>query len=678
MTAARDPYDIRIECRSLFLDRLGRLLKDSGQLSAPAIQAIQQGAGAWYDEMIASSRRSNFEEEAKGLTASRITLVGDDDLELGIRIDNFANRLFDACGADLWKIQLRFITLLQRPGMPADANPVGPNAIARGLETFFTAADASSLDHKLDLVDRIEDWLLAGLPTVYLEINSFLDGTGVEAAQPVVGPRPTARPVTPPENTLESLHQALNARLPGTTGSATGSPSAGVALLNQAALARLLSRLDEFEARIAQPAAKDSLTSSHSLQSLLPALFSGDARPGRPEAIDSASLGLPSGTAEGLSIDTLARIFDALFADPGLPDVVKGILSSLQIALLKVALRDTAFFTDPAHPARRLIDRFGEAATGLPVDVPVRHPLCTELSRLAAELRHQDLGDAGRVNDALARLGTIIAGRDAEFDTLVPRYLPLLHQLDRRDQAAAVVERTLSPVLSRPLPEGISPFLQGPWRRLLQIIWLESGPDSAQWQENVRLLDTLLWSFEPKADPEHRKQLARQLPELLKRLKAGMEKSGLSPEEQAAFLDRCFALQTQALRPGASAPPQTAPADGEPSPPEPREGEIEAGTTLLRTLDFSAPLPAPKTPLPCGPGDWLRFGNGEPPRRLRVAFISPHTQRLLLLNPDDNQALAIHPLRLQMLLDAGEVEWVRAEALFEQAAARALANTPST
>ena len=153
MSTSPEPAETISACRALFLQRVGALLQEAALLSSPAIQAIQRGAGIYFDDVVASSRRGGFRAEVNGMTASRLTLVGEDDLELKLRFDNLSARLFQETGGDLWKIHLRFVNLLKRPDLSKTLNPVGPNAIVRGLEEMFGAAGATTLDKKLDLLE---------------------------------------------------------------------------------------------------------------------------------------------------------------------------------------------------------------------------------------------------------------------------------------------------------------------------------------------------------------------------------------------------------------------------------------------------------------------------------------------------------------------------------------------
>lgn len=694
-TPSPDRYETLRDCRSLYLSLLGSLLSASGALSAPALQAFQRGAGEWFDEIAASRQRGSFEEQADGLTSSRITLVGHDELELEIRLDNLTARLLDSTAGNLWKTQLRFITLLRRPDLPKASNPVGPGGIRQGLAEMFAAAGSMALDKKLDLVDKLEGHLLAHLPTLYATINDFLDKSGVDAAQPsIVTAQDTSRK-TPPETTalppagnlLLALQQSLAAQMPaapataalaGSSTPASNPAGSAAVLLNQAVTERLLQRLDEIDR---QPPPAFEPARSNSLESLIPGLFVVEGT--KPEAtrprLDADALGLPAHAPEAVVVDTLALIFDTILANPAWPDALKSIIASLQITLLKVAMQDPVFFTDPAHPARRVLDSMGEAMRGLPQDVPPLHPLCARLAAIANELRTAFTGDPV----VFVSANEAVEAASAEYRATIIRgsddYLPLLAQLDRRDQAVAATRARLDPLIAPDLPMAIRSFLDQSWRRLLQILWLEQGPQGGAWEANLDAVKELLWTFQPKADPEGRANLARRLPEILKQLKAGMERIGLDAAAQEDFLDACFALQTRAMRatPANVPPPVVTPplATGlfQRNDDAPSDGEVSSGERHLRSLDFAGYRPPPTRPLPVKPGDWLniRFDETANPPLMLCQF-SPTSQRALLFNPERALALAVHPARLEAMLRDGSARICPLESLFETAAARAL------
>lgn len=684
MSIHADAFDTLRDCRNLFLKHLRALLLDSGLLSSPAVNAIQEGAGAYFDEVVASDRRANFAEEAHGLTASRITLLAEDDLELGIRLDNMTARLFERTGDLLWKLHLRFVTLLRRPDLPKSDNPVGPKSVCRGLDAMFSAAGASTLDQKLELLDRIETYLGQNLPGLYAELNDLLERAGINAAQPAIITSPdsptTARETVPTlsNNALQALQQALAANLAPAAAMAPASGGAAASLLSQSALEQLMFRLEALErmGRFGPPVIPGSQAPG---EPMMPALFSENAAPSAPKIIRSAELGIPKAASESLAIDTLAMIFEAILDDPELPDALKGAIASLQIKLLKVAMKDSTLFTDAEHPARLVIDRMAEAVLGLPLDVPARHPVCARLFELASALRSEPGSDPADFAQTIAALDALIDNRRQQMLAGAAPYRPLLERLDRRDrladQLAAVVERCFD---AQP-PAAIGRFVDQTWRRVLREVGEEHGPESRPWQDYVAAIDGLIWSVQPKNDAEERKQLAQRVPGILKVLRAGMVRVALPAAEQERFLDTCFELQTQALRAGPVAENAAPETYIRPAPRLPEAavgGQLTDGPLALTTFDYPEYRPSPSRAPAWAEGDWLTFCMADgAPQIARLCATSPSGQRLLLLNPERTIALAMHPAILDSQMREGVAAIRSGQSLFDHAAGRALGKT---
>ena len=692
-----DNFEILRDTRALYLRQLASLLRDSLLFSAADVTAVQQGAGEYFDEMASAKGRGSFRDEVDGLTSSRITLVGEDDLEFGIRVDNFTARLFEATGSTLWKLHLRFMTVLRRPDLPKGDNPVGPKGIANGLRDMFAKQGAIPLDNKLDLLDKIEDYLVKNLPAVYDTVETFLGKSGIETAQTniVTSPEspqqkaPTGSTGVAPDsiNALIALQTALLSRLPvapvasgipigqvvGAVPQAAGGGAAS-SLLNQASLDRLLHRLSELDRAGDYRNPTLQMGDAPDNTELFPTLFK-DETASRQRSLNSTELGIPAHAPEGLAIDTLSLIFEAIFEDPALPDALKAVLSSLQITTLKLAMRDASLFSEGAHPARQVIDKMASAMLGLPLDTPNRHPICLKLFEIAGKLRSDFAGDPEAFRHAAEQLELLQAERQQEVIAAAQAYLPLLQQLDRCDQVA---EETKAAAEIR-VPVDLVDFFQKSWPQVMQQIETESGSNSNIWQDHKKAIDKLLWSFEPKTDLEQRKELSAQLPFVLKTLKGGMVRIGMAPAAQQRVLDTCFDLQTQALR---GIAPQTVllgadKEDAEPQPVrrEPIAGELKAGSLTLATLDF--PEPVPSVPVPCQVGNWIgRSGEWSRLPRM-VCFVSPDSQRHLLFNPHTGTALAVHSVILTRQLNSGEAVLLGKESLFERAAARALKHHPA-
>jgi hypothetical protein len=676
-----DRFDVLKACRSAFLEQLSTLLRDSRLVSEAAINAVLDGTGRHFDAMLASQRTGSFHEEARGLTSSRITLVGDDDLELDIRFDNLCKRLAESTSVQLWKTHLRFVTLLGRPNLPKTQNPVGPEGIVAGLQSLFAAAGASSLDEKLDLLDRIEVLLREGLPVIYTRIDALLDGAGAEAAQPAIigsgeAPRPaTAAPAPAVSAVTGAAAQGVLSQLAGKLAK-NGQPVAGHSLLSHAALDNLMFRLEQLERSHRNNT--DFLTAtSPKLESLIPGLFADASENVGPsmQPVRAHELGVPATTAEGQAIDAVGQFYSAVFSDPELPDTLKLLIAELQVITVRLALKDRTLFSRADHPLRLLIDRIGAVFIALPANADRQHPLCRKLSEIISRLKGGFGGNTDGIGVAADAVSELQAEQLREISSQAAAYMPLLHQIDRRDQAAGDIRRLLEAQDIGNLPPVLQGFFRQDWKRLLEKAWFEEGIDGPAWQSHARTLTRLLWTFRPKADSEERQALARELPQVLKSVKAGMEQLAMPAEAQAAILDACFELQTRAMRPaGSASASQAAPI---PAPPykgsrQMTQGRVEAGDLVLHTLDFPS-LPSSELPksLPA-PGVWLSVPLEGIEHTLCLCQRSPTSGRSLLFSPDPRLALAIHPQLLELRLRDGSIRQLGEPPLFARLLSRAL------
>lgn len=679
-----DRFQVLKTCRSAFLDQLSTLLRDSRLVSEAAISALLGGAGRHFDAMQTSQRTGSFREEARGLTSSKISLVGDDDLELDIRLDNLCKRLSESTSVQLWKTHLRFVTLLGRPDLPKTHNPVGPQAIVAGLQSLFAAAGASSLDEKLDLLDRIEALLREGLPVIYTNIDTLLDQVGAEAAQPaIVSAGETARPAAsapsqpaPPPVTSEPATQGVIAQLAGRA-SKTGTPATSQRLLSQAALDNLMFRLEQLERN--QRNSTDFLTAtSPKLETLIPGLFSDSTAAPAPamEAVRAQELGVPAATAEGQAIDAVGQFYSAIFSDPGLSDTLKLQLAELQVITVRLALKDKTLFSRADHPLRRLIDRIGALCLPLPANADRQHPTVNKIAEIIARLKDGFGGNSEGIVVAADAIDELLAEQLQEIYGQAAAYLPLLHQLDRRDQAAGDIRRLLETREIDGLPPVLQDFFRLHWKRLLEKAWFEEGITGPTWQAHSRTLSMLLWSFRPKADGDERQALARELPNVLKSLKAGMEQLQLPADAQAGILDACFERQTRAMRvSGSPADEGFDPAMALPRPGRSRQmtqGRVEAGNLILHTLDLPDPAGGELPGSLPGQGAWLSVNLDGVDHTLCLCHRSPASGRSLLFSPAPCLALSIHPQLLDLRLRDGSIRQLGEPPLFARLLARAL------
>ena len=469
-----DAFFILRDSRELFQRRLVEIARQSGVTSPLVLDAFSREIGQAHDELTASSQRDGFEQTA-GLTASRITLVGDDDLELDIRIGEIANRLNSNERIDRWRVQLRYMTLLNRPKMAAANSPVGLDPICRGLWTICRESGAT-LDQNLDRLERLEAQLQEHLPVLYIELNDQLAQRNIEPASAQVtqrGRKPSAKSEsreagstgnTPAgTNALSSLQQALQRQSAADdvlVEPLFGNPAGGSGniVLNASTLVMLNHLMDRLSA-LENPQTLD-LFNTHEAGS-------GETSPLR--ALKAKDLDLPLGKPAAIALDTLSHIFECIFESADLADVVKAAIGRLQIPLLKIAILDASFFSDTQHPARHLINRMARAAIGLAQDASRDHPVCVRLGKLADAVRATLDTNQADLSPHLAELEALIAERDLLQQTSAQAYLQLVTEHEDRMVSRANAQAWLRKTLEKTSQPEIVTFLTHDWVRVMRI-----------------------------------------------------------------------------------------------------------------------------------------------------------------------------------------------------------------
>jgi hypothetical protein len=654
---------ILAEVRELFLARVERAIRMAGVDSPVSIAALRAGAVQLLDQMTTEGARTGF-ALANSLTASQIRLVDDNQLELSIRLGDISKHLRDECASSLYKFHLRFVTLLDRPSLRVADDPLSPEAICRALAEMFGSADTAHQTALAHLAD-IETQLAGELPLLYAELSELLvrhqiapaklQATAAESRAGNHRRGGDGAPMT--GDAMAALQQAVLARLQPAGGTAAGQVMAGDSAPR---FEQIMGQLDQWQAQ-----AQSDLFGGSAEQvagNALQALKSSEAM-ARLRAQDTVAL------------DVLSAIFDALFDDQRLAPALKAAVARLQIPVLKAAiLGGASFFTDPEHPARALLSALGQATIGLDSNIDAEHPVCAEVQRIAAGVQGEFQRDTEVFDRYGAELESFIARRHHDLQGSAQGFIALAkiqeeHDIALRTAWRLVASRTLSVA-----PRVIADFLREHWTKVLAADWLYGGQRSEQWQEDERVLDDLLWSIQPKSEAEDRRRLGQLVPDLLGRIKAGLDRVGVQGEARAPFLEACFALQAAAIR-GRST--QTA------APAGPAADSID-GDTLVVLESNGVTLKSLRSANPDARasgdavrelviGDWVEFVMPDGGQRCgRLCWISPELGNPLFMNPAWNCAISVARSSLERQFASGQASTGSTLSFFDNAIEKAL------
>ena len=631
----RESASVLRGCRELALDRMARAL--SGMLDRVEDELLELAAAApdraerdaYLDagteardkrSLIESTFRQHFLEcfnrKVRGEEADATAVV---DSEESLAVDAMSRKLQAACEGELGILGRRIGFLLERPELVDDANPVSPANVCSALRDACDQIE-SGLKARVALLHQLEHHAEAELLRIYHDLNAHLversilpdghsaaDGDATQRLVPLKQPVDATQPV--------DLFAAL-VQLSRDSACAPGRPAD--------AIVAELTRMQRASAEVASGTLVNELRN-------LPA-FLHDGAPG---------------TIDARTLDLVAMLFDAIFADRHIPSAMKAQLGRLQLPILKAVLLDAEFFSERRQPARRLLDSLADLGLGFAGEA-VASRAAGDLTR---DVVHGILADFDTDMALFASMAAMVetfAAANEEADAhLVQRASFIVEARERRDAAlaagAAEVGRRLQARAFVPAP--VREMLAEDWVNALADVYLTEGEGTPPWHRLVRTMEDLLWSVEPKSAAADRRRLISNLPAMIGDVGEGLARAGTPATRRVAFLATlvdCHALAVKAGMRGMAAVPEFA------APRVRKEESAIVRETLVggdvRVEDFRfrigrgaqgrAALMRTGAWAHVQRGTWVEFSClGGPPARARLSWVSPGKGAYLFTNP---------------------------------------------
>lgn len=667
-----------------------------------------------FVEVFNHKMRGEMDTAVKSLSVSaqELRLVEEDDLAESIAMQELATRLREQNEDELSLLGERVAMLLGRNELKDEENPISPQAVCDALKRACDEIEGS-VKVKLVLLKQIEQHVSRALQAVYVDLNSEMVRWNVlpdlrsAYRKPVnapSAPRPAAKqesPAAPPQgesavggDLLSALNHLVLVQAAGLSPGAaapapavSGGPAGGTGL----------------QAASIKSAFIDSLTDMQRLDRLLNEKGNTDGLPDLGQAlgtmnalhrIKANSQAQGVGQLDAITIDIVAMLFDFIFDDAKIPDVIKALVGRLQIPVLKVALLDKSFFSSKAHPARRLLDGISRAAVAWGDTVDQDDPLFQEIAFIAERIQGDFERDVQIFTDALNLLNAVIAERDAMAEGIAGRSAELMRKRETEEIAWVVAGEAVSRRLSSGVPQGVQRFLLDHWQHVLKELYIRHGEEHHAYLSATSMIDDLIWSVAPKTNSDERKQLVNTLPGLLRALHAGLDAISLQQEKRGRFFDELVAMHSAAVKAGLNGgePPAVAteapapaevtssasPADQYSVNPEGElfitritENDVQIEEVALVGANPSAAVAADlylQQVAALGRGDWVEFRQHEGGAvRARLSWISPQRGIYLFTNPRSPRATSISQEALAYQFRTGMARIVAEEPLFERA-----------
>jgi Protein of unknown function (DUF1631) len=726
-----------------------RLLVDQREFSSTFFSAVEREIDAAVDDLFRSDRDHRKDKEAAetGAKAASLSLVEYDQMEENMLVDRLAARIRNAADEHFGPLTQRLASVLKVQGLTDRENPFHPIRFCRALGEAVDKLGFKG-DQRMAVVKAFDGALIHPLIELYKDLNKHLQEQGVEGRNTaaaafknsLAGFRntfvATGRPSqiggsvgaisgATAEQLLSALYQRMQVPMAGAVSHAT--PVVPVTAIPPQPLfdrADFVSPAAPVAPGVAvapgtpvQFAAIDpGLLASINEVQRLNALAAVAARSGSPTGAaiserDEAQLRAhvaekATKQIDKLVIELVGMLFDRIHQDKHLPAEIKTALSRLQFPIMKVALSDSDLFVSPLQPARRLMDRIASTAVGWIPEGEENQRYLAEVNR-AVDTVVVAINEGPTIFErALDEFEKYLNEERSRDDDPITRAKRALEEAETREvmsiNAAIAIRRAFDGVQ---LESYLREFLLETWVKVMVAATLRerSQPDFAKKFRDM--VPDLVWSVQPKINPDDRKRLVKTIPAVLNTLREGLQMIEQPSAQTQEFFTRLMASHAQAVKALEVAYGAAPPVDAgmlkkrldevrivEPPPPE--EGVDEqltipaavvrsaaaANHAEVNVLD-SPPTVAPEEMIPIERlsdeqidemiegwerGSWFDLYTGQQVERVRLRWISPRRNFYLFTSAETGKAHSLAPLVLRGYVRAGRVRSAEAAPLFER------------
>lgn len=636
----------------LMQTRYFEAMRELRKLRHPIEHAVLRALLGRFDAFWQAPVASRPAAEQVDADSDDLSLVAEDDLEENLAVTAVVSKAENRFQQSLFALGQRFGYLLGTEQVAAADLPVGPRALTeafrQGLNLWhgelpvklviFKLFDRHIMGFAGGLYDDMNDALVANdvLPKIVQQVKRNPVAPSVQRARNEVDETAAGQQASEAElsgNLLEVITELLASRR------ATSGMDVRLLHLPAVPSTQLVDALNNLQ--------RDALVES--------AATVDEAREAREQLHVALSQRLELGSGEHPVkrleqpdqdvLDVMSMVFDFILDDPNLPDTMRALLSRLQIPMAKVAMLDKTFFSQKTHPARRLLNSLARSVIGW-VDDGDRTP--------------QSL--YGRVESVVTRVlsdfvddMTLFEVLDKEFNAVQERETrsaqvaeERMNQVTRGQEHLRMARRRVEEVIKQcigdreGLPEPATELLNEPWRDVLLLAYLREGEESAAWRDAVTISHRLVWSVTPKVEQQERQELLKVIPELLRKMREGLNNISYDQHKAATLFKQLQACHIGALR-------GRLPDNYQITRPVIHEAEPETRREVLQDQYYQQVRAME-------PGQWLEWQQGDRSLRGKLSWKSELTGTCVFVNRKGLKNAEMHVDELAALLRDGKAK----------------------
>ncbi len=490
------------------------------------------------------------------LSCENMSLMEEVDLEESLAISTLTTKIRSNFAQDIHAIEQRLTQLAPGIEMSPETNPLDPENLCTAFKEATETLD-TEIKIKLIIYKLFDQHINETIGNLYQAINSTFTEAGIMPKIRTRIPRQPAsaglpgQPATQNEGTaadnsfstpieafdpntatagsevLVPLQQLLaqtgisnpaignlQPGINGTPGMGQHTAGASVAGLPTSSSEQIFSALNNIQSvTTALPQGGTPQEISSQIKTMLVNQVTETA--GQPVNINAVDNGI---------IDVVSMLFEFILDDENLPAAAKAEIARLQIPMLKVAVIDKEFFSTQGHPARVLLNTLAKAGIGLDESAQKENnPIVLQIEQSVEKVITEFEDEVSIFSHVLEEFNTFMDEQHERENSAEESALAVFQHKEEVALAQAWVKETLEEVLTdKQLPEQIEKIIQGPWRDVMLHTYLNEGESSALWKNQLRFIDVLAWSIEPKKMSLDKKKLGNIIKQLIHTLREGL------------------------------------------------------------------------------------------------------------------------------------------------------------
>ena len=412
-------------------------------------------------------------------------------------------------GPALFELGYRLAVLVAAPPLEGEALPLGPHALTHAFHDATAIIDDLPIEHRLLMLQSFDQTVIQGLNALYEAANTLLRDAGIlqqlrafplprqtprsaataapteipaQATPSATGPAAQPAPHSDHIAVLENLRELLAQRRTGHVGDR---PGANYHAASADELQLALSAVQQHVSAISDNASRELRSAQRLREELLIQLNAG-----KPAGAPLTQLS----PEQGDTVELMAMLFEQLNRQMRQGSSAQGVLSDLQVPMLRMAVADRNFFDQQEHPARKLLGAVAEAATEWldTGDSEADRALAAKLEQLVARTRLEP-PSTGLYTSLLADIEHHLALLARKAQIAERRHVEAMQGRERLEQARRQAAQLMAERFRQSPPRGLlRTLLERAWSDVLALTLLRHGEDSEAFVERLHITDQLL------------------------------------------------------------------------------------------------------------------------------------------------------------------------------------------